>query len=491
MDSQTPYAPACLRPHAPTTHGLVAALARALESVRPTPVAVLADNGPALALLELACLRAGRPWLPIPGFFSVEQQRALLARCRPGTLIGTGVDALVDGDPQRAAPLVGLPRFECDDARELPGVDVLTCTSGSTGDPGVVLHRRDALERVARSLAEVTGFGHSDRHLAVLPMAVLLESVGGLHRSRLAGAKLLLPSLADVGVQGSSGFDPAALDACVRRLGATSLILMPAQLAAWTELLETERRSAPASLRFVGVGGAPGPASVLERARAVELPVSEGYGLSEACSVVCLDVERSSPAGSVGRALPHVELQLAPDGELLARGALCVGRLDAPDPVRADGWLPTGDLAERDDAGRYWIRGRKDLRFATPYGRNVSPEWLERALLELPGVEQAVVFGHGLPGPVALLGPGPTGWSAAQRARLDAALATLAAGLPDYARPVATHVLPHALRSADGLWTATGRPRRAALWQRYGAELRALAAHPTDLPARSCSAPSP
>ncbi|GJM22467.1 MAG: long-chain acyl-CoA synthetase [Planctomycetota bacterium] len=477
---QLPSHPCKLLPSGVGLQRRVDVLAATLRAERSTPVAVLADNCPSLALLELATQRAGRPWLPLPGFFRDAQLRQLVERCAPGTLLSDDparLAALLPHDSRPSQALLGMQRFESRQARQLPGVSVLTCTSGSTGEPSVVLHRAARLRRVARSLATVTHMTPRDRHLAVLPLAVLLESVGGLQRSLLAGARLIVPPLIEVGVQGSSAFDPAALDRAVRRHAATSVILMPAQLAAWTGWLAARKVPGPATLRFVGVGGAPGPASTLEHARELGLPVSEGYGLSEAGSVLCLDSERDGPAGSVGRPLPHVQLRLAADGELHARGALCLGYLDRSSPPRPDGWWPTGDLAERDAAGRYWIRGRKDLRFATAFGRNVSPEWLERRLLELPGVRQAVVFGDGLPGPVALLGPGARGWSDAERDALPRALARTNRTLPDYARLRAELCLPTALDATSGLWTATGRPRRAALWQHFGAQLSALAEH--------------
>lgn len=450
-------------------------LAERLEGAPFAPVGVLADNGVQPTLLELATRAVGRPWMPLPTFFSDAQLRRLLERCPPGDVFSDAPErlaALFPGARVHAAEPGELTRFERRDAaRPLPGVDVLTCTSGSTGEPSIVLLEHEALARVARSLAEVTGMTAADRHLAVLPQAVLLESVGGLYRALTAQATLITAPLAEVGVAGSSGFDAGALDTTVRRTRANSLILMPEQLAAWTALLEDTATRAPEGLRFVGVGGAPGSGRVLERARALGLPVSEGYGLSEAGSVVCLDAGRNAPPGSVGPPLPHVELRIDEGLQLHVRGATCLGRLDEPSPLDAQGWLATGDLVDSDDQGRLWIRGRKDLGFATSYGRNLSPEWIERALLDLPGVRQAVVFGDGLPGPVALLAPGPSGWSDAARRALPDALKRLRDGFPDYARLRGLIVLPEAIRVDSGLWAGTGRPRRAALWARYGDEL--------------------
>src|SRR5690606_30272217 len=95
-----------------------------------------------------------------------------------------------------------------------------------------------------------------ERHLAVLPLALLLENVAGLHAPLLRGIPVHLPPLAAIGWRGGAGFDPAALDRSVREADASSLILVPELLKAWSTWLAATGQQAPSSLRFVAVGGA-------------------------------------------------------------------------------------------------------------------------------------------------------------------------------------------------------------------------------------------
>jgi len=127
---------------------------------------------------------------------------------------------------------------------------------------------------------------------------------------------------------------------------------------------------------------------------------------------------------------------------------------------REPGPLRTGDLGRLDAAGRLHVDGRKSNLIVTGFGRNVSPEWVEEALLAQPGVGQAVVYGDGLPAPRALIVAG------APDADLPAAVAAANASLPAYARVEAWR--PAApFTPTNGLLTGNGRPRRQAILAAY------------------------
>jgi long-subunit acyl-CoA synthetase (AMP-forming) len=182
------------------------------------------------------------------------------------------------------------------------------------------------------------------------------------------------------------------------------------------------------------------------------VPVGEGWGLSEGGSVQTLNLPGSERAGSVGRPLPHAQVRVADDGELLIAGSLFAGYLGDPTPVPA--WWPTGDLGRIDDDGFVYVHGRKKHLLITSFGRNVSPEWVEAALRAEPAVLQAAVFGEGQPNLRAVLWPTREPLQdAALQAAVDAANATL----PDYARVV------HWTRGRAAFTdfaTPNGRPRR-------------------------------
>ena len=218
----------------------------------------------------------------------------------------------------------------------------------------------------------------------------------------------------------------------------------------------------PDSLRFVAVGGGRVSTQLLERADALDLPIFEGYGLSECASVVCLNRPGAQRPGTVGRPLPHVQVRLAEDGEVLVAGSTLLGYLG--DEPFAGQWWPTGDIGEFDADGYLSLRGRKKHQFVTSFGRNVNPEWVEAELTQGGVLMQAFVYGESLPSNVALLWPlDPNCADAA----IDAAVQKANAGLPDYARIGRWVRLDTPFSPANGLLTANGRPKRDAILARY------------------------
>lgn len=434
-------------------------------------LALALDNGIDWALWDLAALRADRVCVPLPGFFSAEQRQHVLD--------SAGVDTVVTGDTAAFAPLGFRPLAEglCQrrpvQVAALPaGTAKITYTSGTTGQPkGVCLDATLQL-RVAASIWEACGPSGLERHLCVLPLAVLLENVAGLYALLLGGALVELLPLAQVGIGGSSQFDLPRFLAAVERVRPNSLILLPQMLLAWVTALEG---GAPLtdSLRFVAVGGGRVAPQLLERADALGLPVFEGYGMSECASVVCLNTPAHRCIGTVGRTLPHLALRLAEDGEVQIRGARMLGYLGEPAP--AGEWLGSGDLGHFD--GEFLVlHGRKKHQFITAFGRNVNPEWVEAELVQQLPIAQAWLHGEACPTNVAVLQPRS---AEITDEAIAAAVERVNAGLPDYAR------VHHWLRAegpftaANGLATANGRLRRSALFQHYRAAIeRVLAAQP-------------
>jgi len=215
-------------------------------------------------------------------------------------------------------------------------------------------------------------------------------------------------------------------------------------------------------LRFLAVGGAPVARSLLTRASQQGLPVYEGYGLSECASVVAVNTPAACRPGTVGRPLPHVQLDFAADGEILVSGACFKGYLAAREQPLIDPW-PTGDLGFLDDEGYLHLTGRKKNIFITAFGRNVAPEWVERELVLQPVVHQVAVFGEGRPWNVAVVVKAP----GADQAMVDAAIAITNRDLPDYARVRGWVPAVEAFQLDNGQLTATGRLRRAVIWKIY------------------------
>ncbi|HUA06586.1 MAG TPA: long-chain fatty acid--CoA ligase [Solirubrobacteraceae bacterium] len=155
-------------------------------------------------------------------------------------------------------------------------------------------------------------------------------------------------------------------------------------------------------------GAAPISAEILKFFYACGVPVLEGWGMTEttACGVVnTLDALRF---GTVGRAMPGVELKIADDGEILIKGPNVFREYwrnpeATRDTFTDDGWLLTGDLGSLDDDGFLSITGRKKDIIITAGGKNLTPSNIENDLKQSRWVSQAVMYGDRRPYPVALI----------------------------------------------------------------------------------------
>jgi long-chain acyl-CoA synthetase len=414
-------------------------------------LATLLDNGADFVALDEAAAAEGIVHVPLPMFFTEAQ--------RLHALQAAGVDTLVT--PQGVQRL---PRPPSTTPAPWPaGTTKITFTSGTTGTPRGVCLSAAAMDAVADGLITAMAPLRIQRHLNALPFAVLLENIAGLLAPRRLGIEVLSPPLAEVGLNGSSSFDPARLHAAVLQHRAESLILLPQMLRAWVAWLAHSGQAAPAGLKLVAVGGAAVGAALLQAAHAVGIPAMEGYGLSEGGSVQTLNLPGASRPGTVGRVLPHTRIRFADDGELLVAGSLFAGYLGDSTPVPA--WWPSGDLGSIDTDGYVSLHGRKSNLLITSFGRNVSPEWIETTLCSHPAVMQAVVFGEGQPALSAVL------WPTRPGADLQAAVEAANAALPDYARIGRWTTARAAFDPRTGLATANGRPQRKAIQALHAEEL--------------------
>jgi long-chain acyl-CoA synthetase len=150
------------------------------------------------------------------------------------------------------------------------------------------------------------------------------------------------------------------------------------------------------SIELAITGAAPLPAEILEWFNAIGVKLSEIYGMSESTGPISWSPLRNKP-GYVGQAIPGMEVAIADDGEVIARGGnVFVGYLKQPDKTAetiVDGWLHTGDIGELDDEGYLRIVDRKKELIITSGGKNISPANLEAALKMIALVGQACAIG--------------------------------------------------------------------------------------------------
>jgi fatty-acyl-CoA synthase len=366
-------------------------------------VATLTRNRPEHVELFFACAKAALVLMPMSWRLTPAELAAQLGDAEPAALFTEpALQPLAAAALERTAirpHRVTLTRAALDAlpgaARAQPPADgddlLLLYTSGTTGRPkGARLTHANCFW-TNLSLDRLAGLGEDDVVLQVLPQ---FHVAGWNVQPLLAwwhGATVVL----------EPGFEAARALALIERRRITAMMGVPAIYAA----LAAEPRFDTAdlgSLRTAIVGGAPAPEALLERWERRGVPLIQGYGLTEAApNVLCLAREDAARRhGWVGKPYPHVEVALAGvpagpgSGELLVRGPNVFAGYWGHErtAVLEDGWLRTGDVAERDADGFYRIRDRlKDMYISG--GENVYPAEIEAVLGQHPSVADAAVIG--------------------------------------------------------------------------------------------------
>lgn len=424
-----------------------------------------ADNGVDWVITDLTCLHEDLMLVPVPTFFSDSQITHLFEQCTLDAILTDSPGSLrsladLNVDPVGWLPGSGLFLFRFADWGSRPaipaGTGKITFTSGSTGFPkGVCLSKQQQLVQ-AETLQECVALD-SPRHLCVLPLSTLLENVAGIYAPLLAGGTVLLPTLEELGFHGSELRHPARLMLTITRLEPDSLILVPQLLMVLVAAVQQGWRP-PESLKFIAVGGGKVSSELLDAASAQGLPVYEGYGLSECCSVVSLNSRGNSQSGSCGLPLPNLNVTVR-DNEILVQGNSMLGYLGEPDSWNQSE-IATGDVGYLDEQGYLHVNGRKKNVIISSFGRNISPEWVESELLANPQIAEAVLIGDARPYCAALISLRDADMSLS---KLEQWIAVVNSKLPDYAKVRRFLLLETPLSTRDGLFTANGRPRRDAI----------------------------
>jgi long-chain acyl-CoA synthetase len=250
--------------------------------------------------------------------------------------------------------------------------------------------------------------------------------------------------------------------------------------------------------RLATSGAAPIDPEIVEFFRALGVPLTEGWGMSELTNAATLASSSDARPGAVGRAFPGVEVRLAADHEVLVRGPLVMGGY-YKDPeltvatIDPDGWLHTGDIGALDGDGFLRIVDRKKELIITSGGKNVSPALVEYELQRHPLIGQACAVGDRRNYVIALLvldQETAAAWARAQGILFDsvAGLAAHPAVLAEVERGVAAAnrrlarpeqvrrfaLLPDEWTVATGELTPSQKRRRAVIIDRYATQIDAL-----------------
>jgi malonyl-CoA/methylmalonyl-CoA synthetase len=347
--------------------------ARGLRAAGLQPGDSLLISAPAsaqLVIAYIAALRAGLVLLPVnPGYTRAEVER-IVADARPAASLddlgGVELDLPADEHP--------IDQVGTDDRA------LLIYTSGTTGRPKGAPLTHGNLLASATAVNLAWRWQPDDRLLLTLPLFHVHGLGVGLFGSLCAGAEIVL----------RPRFDPADS-------GGTSMFFGVPTI--YHRLVQSGEVSALRRLRLLVSGSAPLPASLAHEVaeRTGQLPL-ERYGMTETVMLTSNPYDGPRKPGTVGFALPGVDLRLADDDEVQVRGPNVIGgyyeRPDADaEAFTADGWFRTGDLGRLDEDGYLTLVGRSKELIITG-GYNVHPREVEEVLGTHPAVREVAVIGR-------------------------------------------------------------------------------------------------
>jgi long-chain acyl-CoA synthetase len=487
--------------------GRFAALLAARGISEGDRVVIWAENSAEWIAAFHGCMLRGVLAVPLDAFGTAEFVVRVAHDVTPKLAVGDAL-LLTKLAAARDAPQIPALAFE-DWLRELPAAEMgaipglsnqtplqILFTSGTTGDPkGIVLTHGNVLASVgpiedgAKPYMRYERLVHPLRILHTLPLSHVFGQTMGLwvppiltaelhFESRLAAPRLIeLIHTEQVSVLAAVPRVLALLkthlevnDPSLAERATRSQQLGP--FRRWWRFRAVHREFGLKFWAFVSGGGAL-PGSLEQFWNALGFVLIQGYGMTETTALITLNHPFHVAKGTIGKPLAGREVKLAPDGEVLVRGAVISGATwqDGALRPREEEWLGTGDIAERQESGELRFLGRKSEVIVTAAGVNIHPEDIESALEEQPEVAACAVVAMETP-----TGPEPCAVLAC-RGSGDQALAAIEranATLPEFQRITRWVLWPE----PDLPRTSTGKVRRKPVAE-WLAHIQAAAATPT------------
>lgn len=430
----------------------------------------------------------------------------------------------------------GVAQYRAAALRTMPDdLATIIYTSGTTGDPkGVMLSHGNIASNVA-AVMSIIPFHPGDVSLSFLPLSHILERMFDFLMF-CTGVSIAYVESMDTIVENIGEVRPtfvvsvpriyekihaAVLEkamsggavtrgifrwarragerwADVRLGGGTPGALLAAQYALAQRLVFSKLKARVGGrIRYFVSGGAPLALEINKFFYAAGLQILEGYGLTESSPVIAVNSPEHFRLGTVGRPIGGVEVKIAPDGEILARGPnIMKGYFNRPDDTHAaidpDGWLRTGDIGTLQD-GFLSITDRKKDLLITAGGKNIAPQPIENQIKQSKFVAEAVLIGDRRRYPVVLVVPDfqqLEAWAAAEhivystrhelleqpavRTRMEKEVLAGLSGLAKYETPQKVGLLDRPFSIDSGELTPTLKVRRQVINSRYESLIASL-----------------
>jgi long-chain acyl-CoA synthetase len=394
--------------------------------------------------------------------------------------------------------------------------DLLTLiyTSGTTGNPkGVMLTHGNLVANITAGLRRIR-VDESDVFLSYLPLCHSYERMAGFYLAFSAGASAYIAESIESVAELMRDVRPTIMTSVPRlfeRIRARVLGTIERdppwkqRLVRWAfsvgeahddgkrgAIIEMQRKIADAvvfakirertggRLRFFVSGGAALNLEVGRFFRIIGLNIVEGYGLTETSPVIAVHRLEDIVLGTVGPPLDNVEVRIADDGEILARGPSIMRGYwrdegATRETISPDGWLHTGDIGEIDDRGHLRITDRKKHILVSSGGKNIAPQPIEALLAQSPFVDQIMLVGDAREFCTALIvpdGEAVASWKARNpngdlHRAIDEDLTVRQRELPKYERVRRFTLLDQPFTVENGMLTPTLKVKRKAVLTAY------------------------
>jgi long-chain acyl-CoA synthetase len=309
-------------------------------------------------------------------------------------------------------------------------------TSGTTGNPKGVMLTHDNFVSNVRAACEVIHISTEDRLLSFLPLCHVFERMAGFYVAWASGSTVAYAESVETVAENMVEIKPTVVIAVPRlferiynrvartvekdsgvkkkifykaievgrkfvlaeKHGGAGMLLKAEHRLADKLVFSKLKQRTGGHIRFFVSGGAALPRELGEFFEAIGMIIIEGYGLTESSPVIAANRLGKHRFGSVGQALPGVEVKIAEDGEILTRGPHVMkgyynNKKATEEAIDGDGWLFTGDVGMLDENGFLYITDRKKHLFVSSGGKNIAPQPIESLFAGNSFIDQFVLIG--------------------------------------------------------------------------------------------------